>query len=134
MQQQMQQSNLKYKATTKYMRKATKQWRSEQIAKTPYCYVTGSADLLEVHHSGMSFSQIFRQAHKNLDLEYHKYIFEYSDEDAKALKAEILRLHEGCEAVVLTHDIHLSLHQMYGSDVSMEQIEEFKKNFNSVHK
>ena len=133
MQQQIQQSNLKYKVTTKYMRKATKQWRSEQIAKTPYCYVTGSTDLLEVHHT-ISFSQIFRQAHKNLDLEFHKYIFEYSEEDAKALKQEIIRLHDEVEAVVLTHNIHLELHQMYGTDVNMEQIEEFKKNFKSIHK
>lgn len=130
MQQQQAQGKLRYKETTKYMRKATKQWRSNQIAKTPYCYVSGEVEQLEVHHCGMPFNQIFRQAHKNLNLEYHKYIFEYSYEDAKALKAEIIRLHECCEAVVLTHDIHVELHQMHGSEVNMEQIEQFKKNFN----
>ena len=132
MQQQMQQSNLKYKATTKYMRKVIKKWRDEQIAKTPCCYVSGKVEQLEVHHT-TSFNQIFRQAHKNLNLQYHKYIFEYSYEEFKVLKAEILRLHEGCEAVVLTHDIHLELHQMYGSDVSMEQIEEYKQRREHDH-
>lgn len=124
--QQQTQSNLKYKATAKYMRKATKQWRSDQIAKTPYCFITGSTEQLEVHHT-TSFSQIFKQAHKNLDLEFHKYIFEYTYEESTALKNEIIKLHNEVEAVVLTHDIHLELHQIYGTDVNMNQIEEFKQ-------
>ncbi len=134
MQQQQTQGKLKYKETTRVMRKAVKRWRDEQIALNPYCYVTGSTDLLEVHHSGLSFSQIFKMAHNNLDLEFHKYIFEYSEDESKALKSEIIRLHDEVEAVVLTHDIHLELHQIHGTDVNMEQIEEFKKNFNSIHK
>lgn len=131
---QQTQINLKYKTTQKVMRKAVRQWRNEQIALHPYCHVTGSTELLEVHHAGHSFSQIFRQAHKNLDLEFHKYIFEYTDEDVKALRSEIIRLHNEVVAVVLNHDIHLSLHQIYGLEVNMDQIEEFKNNFNLIHK
>lgn len=129
MQQQMQ-GKLRYKETTKVMRKAAKKWRDDEIAAHPYCYISGSTELLEVHHAGMSFSEIFRQAHTNLSLEYHKYIFDYTREESAALRDEIIRLHNECEAVVLTHDIHLELHQMYGSEVNMEKIEQFKKNFN----
>ena len=132
--QQQTQGKLRYKETTKVMRKAVKRWRDEQIALHPYCYVTGSTDSLEVHHSGLSFSQIFKMAHKNLDLEYKKYIFDYTYDESTALKNEIIRLHDEVEAVVLTHNIHLELHQLHGTDVNMEQIEEFKKNFLELHK
>ena len=134
MQQQQTQGKLRYKETTRVMRKAVKKWRDEQIALHPYCYVSGLTDSLEVHHSGLSFSQIFKMAHKNLDLEFHKYIFDYTYDESTALKNEIIRLHDEVEAVVLTHNIHLELHQLHGTDVNMEQIEEFKKNFKSIHK
>lgn len=134
MQQQQTQGKLRYKETTKVMRKAVKRWRDEQIALNPYCYVTGSTDSLEVHHNGLSFSQIFKMAHSNLDIQFHKYIFDYTYDESTALKNEIIRLHDEVEAVVLTHNIHLSLHQTYGEQVTREQIEEFKKNFNSIHK
>ena len=127
MNQQIQQTNLKYKTTTKVMRKTVKRWRDEVIEKHPYCFITGSVDLLEVHHAGLSFNQIFRQAHENLGIQYHKYIFEYNTEDVKALKKEIIRLHGSIEAVVLTHDIHVELHQIYGTEVSMEQIKQYKE-------
>lgn len=129
MDQQIQQSNLKYKTTIKKMRKAVKQWRDEQIALNPQCYVTGSTDLLEVHHSGLSFNQIFRQAHKNLNIQYHKYIFEYTYDESKALKQEIIKLHDMVDPVVLTHDIHLSIHQTYGEQVTREQIDLYKENY-----
>ena len=134
MQQQQTQSNLKYKTSVKVMRKAVKKWRDEQIALNPYCYVTGSTDLLEVHHSGMSFSQIFKMAHKNLNLEYHKYIFEYSDEDARRLKAEIIKLHDSVDAIVLNHSIHLELHTIYGTEVTRQQIDLYKKNYHAYTK
>ena len=125
--QQFQQNN-KYKTTQRVMRKALRQWRNDQIQLHPYCHVTGSTELLEVHHAGHSFSQIFRQAHKNLDLDFHKYIFEYNDDDVKALKEEIIRLHDMVDPIVLTHDIHCELHKIYGLEVSRQQIEQFKNN------
>lgn len=127
MNQQIQQSNLKYKTTTRVMRKAVKKWRDEVIESSPCCFITGATDLLEVHHAGMSFNQIFRQAHINLGIQYHKYIFEYKYEESKALKEEIIRLHDMVDPIVLTHDIHVELHQIYGTEVSMEQIKQYKE-------
>ena len=132
MQQQIQQKNLKYKTTTKVMRKAVKKWRDEVIESSPYCYVSNLSEDLEVHHAGLSFNQIFRQAHINLNIEYHKYIFEYNAEDVKALKKEIIRLHGMVDPIVLTHDIHVELHQIYGTEVSRTDIDSYiKNNFNN---
>lgn len=135
MDQQIQQTkNPKNQITTRVIRKALKNWRNSIFEKHPQCYVSNLTENLEVHHSGMSFNQIFRQAHKNLNIEYHKFIYEYDKEDAKRLKAEIIRLHNEVDAIVLTHNIHVQLHQIYGEQVTRQQIDEFKKNFNSVHK
>ena len=129
MDQQIQQSNLKYKTSVRAMRKALRQWRNSIIESNPQCYVSGIQDQLEVHHSGLSFNQIFRQAHKNLNIQYHKYIFEYTYDESKALKAEIIRLHDMVDPVVLTHNIHLSIHQTYGEQVTREQIDLYKENY-----
>ena len=132
MQQQIQQKNLKYKTTTKVMRKAVKKWRDEVIESSPYCYVSNLSEDLEVHHAGLSFNQIFRQAHINLGIQYHKYIFEYKYEESKALKEEIIRLHDMVDPIVLTHDIHVELHQIYGTEVSRTDIDSYiKNNFNN---
>lgn len=129
MQQQQMQGKLRYKETTKVMRKAVKKWRDEQIAANPYCYVTGSTELLEVHHAGLSYNQIFRQAHTNLNIQYHKYIFDYTRDESAALRDEIIRLHNEVDAIVLTHDVHCELHQIYGTEVSRQQIEQYKSNY-----
>lgn len=134
MQQQIQQSNLKYKTSVRVMRKALRQWRNSIIESNPQCYVSGIQDQLEVHHAGYSFSEIFRQAHKNLDLEYKKYIFEYSDKDARRLREEIIRLHESVDAIVLNHSIHCELHTIYGTEVTRQQIDLYKKNYHAYTK
>lgn len=129
MQQQQTQGKLRYKETTRVMRKAVKKWRDEQIALNPYCYVTGSTDSLEVHHSGLSFSQIFKMAHSNLDIQFHKYIFDYTYDESTALKNEIIRLHDEVDPIVLTHSVHLELHQIFGLEVSRQDIDSYIKNY-----
>lgn len=134
MQQQQTQQNLKNKITTRVMRKALRQWRNSIIESNPQCYVTNSTQDLTVHHAGQSFSEVFRQAHKNLGIQYNKYIFEYSEEDARRLKAEIIKLHESVDAIVLNHSIHCELHTIYGTEVTRQQIDLYKKNYHAYTK
>lgn len=94
------------------------------------CYVSGLQTDLEVHHAGKSFADIFNEAHKILGLTYYPNVEDYKPEDLKALTDKVLELHEKAVPVVLHKDVHLALHKKFGEHVDLNQIDEFKRNFN----
>ena len=57
----------------------------------------------------------------------------YDIVDLAMLKNEVFRQHEQyVQAITLNEDIHKQLHNKYGKNVSMSQLEEFKAEYNSV--
>lgn len=108
--------------------------KSGWYKKSKRCYVTGSAKNLEMHHDGVSFSQIVRDSFKSLGIKYcGEYTENYSTTDLILLKNEVIRRHNlYARAVTLASDVHLELHRIYGSDVSHEQLEEFKARYNKM--
>ena len=107
--------------------------KSGWYKKSKRCYVTGSAKNLEMHHDGVSFSKIVRDSFKALGIKYSgEYTENYSTTDLILLKNEVIRRHNlYARAVKLASDVHLELHRIYGSDVSHEQLEEFKAGYNN---
>ena len=45
--------------------------------KDSCCYISGRRYCLQSHHSGKSFGDIVRDAHKQLNIEYKKYMVNY---------------------------------------------------------
>lgn len=122
--------NNPHRDTKKYERYELIGWKKAAKKAADYtCYISGRKDQLEVHHANASFSEIFQEAHKILGLTYHNDTKDYAPEDLKALTDKVLELHNKAIAVVLHKDVHKSLHQKYGTNVSMNQIEEFKTNY-----
>ena len=108
--------------------------RSEWMQRGKQCYVSGvKSDKLEVHHAGTSFKKIVRKAFANTGIQYREYLSQYGLEELVRLKDEVLRLQEEeCVAITLTPEIHLDLHKRYGRNISMDQIEEYKAQYNNV--
>ena len=99
--------------------------------KDSCCYISGRRYCLQSHHSGKSFGDIVRDAHKKLNIEYKKYMTNYDIVDLAMLKNEVFRQHEQyVQAITLNEDIHKQLHNKYGKNVSMSQLEEFKAEYN----
>lgn len=118
--------------TKKYTRAALIDWKNSIKQTQTRCYITGSTENLEIHHAGKSFSEIFKDAHKKLNLTYHSQVKDYDESDMEALVDEIVKMHDDVIPVVLNSDIHLLLHQEYGEHVNMEQIEQFKDTYNKL--
>lgn len=120
-----------HRDTKKYERYELIGWKkAAKQAADNTCYVSGLKQDLEVHHANASFSEIFNEALHNLDLEYHPNTEDYTQEELDALTNEVLALHEKAIAVVLHKDVHKQLHQKYGTHVDMEQINNFKAEYN----
>lgn len=120
----------KHTDTKKYERYELIPWKKKAKKTQQCCYISKRTDQLEVHHAGKSFADIFNEAHKILNLEYHKNTEDYKPEDLDALTKKILELHEDSVPVVLHKDVHLALHRKFGEHVNLNQIDEFKRNFN----
>ena len=101
--------------------------------KDKCCYISGRRYRLQSHHSGKSFGNIVRDAHKKLNIEYKKYMTNYDIVDLARLKVEVLKQHEQyVQAITLNEEIHLALHKRYGKNVTPEQLEAFKSEYNKV--
>ena len=115
--------------TKKYERCELIPWKKKIKKAQQCCYVSGLKTNLEVHHLNKPFSEIFKEAHENLNLEYHEQTEDYKPEDLEALTNEVLRLHEEVTALVLESKIHSNLHKQYGLNFTMNQVEEFKLHY-----
>ena len=115
----------------KYLRRELDRMGWSKKAKR--CYVSGQATNLEMHHSGKSFGDIVRDAHKKLGIQYKKYMTNYDIVDLALLKNEVLKQHEQyVQAITLNADIHLELHRRFGRNVSQSQLEAFKAEYNKA--
>ena len=129
---QLRVNKCKLHSLSKWLRKEV--CKSSWYKKSKRCYITGSTEKLELHHDGMSFSQIVNDSFKALGIKYSgEYTENYSTTDLILLKNEVIRRHNlYARAVTLASDVHLELHRIYGSDVSHEQLEELKAQYNRV--
>lgn len=128
---QLRANKCKLHKLNKFLRKEVN--KSGWAKRAKRCYITGSTRNLEVHHDGMSFSQIVKTALKNLSIKYSgEYVENYSTVELILIKNEVIKLHNlYARPITLASDIHLELHKIYGSNVSNEQLEEFKTQYNN---
>lgn len=101
--------------------------------KDDHCWITGAKagerGRLEAHHDGWSFGFIVANSLDTLNLPYHKYKDEYTPEELKQIKEEVIKEHElHATNITLCAEIHLLLHQTY-KNPTHEQLVEFKKNY-----
>lgn len=126
---QLRTDKCKLHSLSKWLRKEV--CRSGWYKKSKRCYITGSTEKLELHHDGMSFSQIVRDSFKALGIKYSGENTEnYSTTDLILLKNEVIRRHNlYAKPITMTADVHLELHKIYGTNVSHEQLEEYCKEY-----
>ena len=123
------------KKTTVYLRyQATSEWRASALKKANYkCEISGKKSCgknpLVVHHLTKSFDEIVRDAHKQLNIDFHKTIDDYNKDDLKALIELIKEIHKEVEAIVLTDQLHTKIHTLFGSNPRPEEVKSYKKTF-----
>lgn len=116
----------------KYLRKAL--YWAKWDRKADRCWITGARagerGRLEAHHDGWSFAFIMAHSLEELELPYHLYITDYTNEELAAIKEEVLKEHwEHAVNITLCEEIHHLLHDTYGKDVTHEQLVSFKENY-----
>ena len=94
------------------------------------CYITGRTDNLESHHNGKSFLVIMYESIEKLGIEYKPYVSQYDILELAELKNEIVRRHRELKPIILCADVHQALHDRYGREITDEQLEEFKSEYN----
>lgn len=112
--------------TKKHMRRQLIDWKHSVKKTQKQCYVSGSTENLEVHHLSKPFSEMFNEAHTILEIQYHKDTRDYAESDLKALTDLVVSMHKDVTALVLESKIHKALHDTYGLNFTMDQVEEFK--------
>jgi hypothetical protein len=123
------------KKTTVYLRyQATSEWRASALKKANYkCEISGKKSCgknpLVVHHLTKSFNEIVRDAHKQLDIDFHKTIDDYKEDDLKALVELIKDIHKEVEAIVLVEGLHDKIHEMFGANPKPEEVKAYKKEY-----
>ena len=121
--------------TITYLRyNATYEWKSEALKKADYkCELSNKKSCaknpLVVHHLTKSFDEIVRDAHRQLNLDYHKTIDNYKEDDLKALVELIKNIHKEVGALVLTDHLHAKIHSLFGSNPDPEEVKAYKKEF-----
>ena len=111
----------------KYIRREL--MRSGWTKKDSQCYISGRTDSLETHHSGKSFKIIMNESLKKLKIEYKPYMRQYDIVDLARLKNEVISAHKNAEPITLNADIHEQLHDTYGNNITREQLEAFKAQY-----
>lgn len=99
------------------LKKAINPWKFNILNNSPFCDISGSTKDLEVHHVNINYSDLVKEAIKNVNFNLKgTHISSYSYEDIVKLKQEILRLHyEKAQGVVLNKKIHQEFHSIYGN-------------------
>lgn len=110
-----------------YIRKELK--KSGWTKKDSKCYISGRTYRLEKHHNGKAFSTIMKETMKKLNITYKPYMTQYDIVELATLRNEVIKVHNNIDAVTLNEEIHCKLHQLYGREVSKEQLEAFKAEY-----
>lgn len=109
-----------------------KQWIDNCKKQVNYtCELTGKVGgELNTHHL-KAFSIIVLEAHELNNIEIHKTIGEYTQEELYKLEEYIASWHkDNSNAVVLSEEVHILFHSLYGSgNNTPEQFEEFKQRY-----
>lgn len=93
------------------------------------CFVSGKSNNLVVHHV-TSFSNIRDFVFNKLNLKY-KNIEEYSESELNLINELMEEYHKLSIGVPLEKNIHKLLHMKYGSSPNIENLIEFKLEYNS---
>lgn len=122
----------------RWLRFQLKDWRESSLRKANYtCFVTGKKSSgkhcfpIDVHHLDITFDMILHEALDTLGLALHKLTTDYTPEELEQVLQEVIRLHQDTPYLVLSRDAHENIHRLYGSNPTMEQIREYKRNYNT---
>lgn len=119
-----------HQETLDMLRHVIKPWKRECLAKANYvCDISGkNSSNLVVHHASMNFRELVDIASGNTGIPLLNHASEYSEEDRKKLEAEVIRLHNSVEWVVIDKEYHEEFHKIYGKkNNTMQQYLEFKQ-------
>ena len=121
--------------TTSYLRyHCTSNWRDAAFKKANYkCEISKKESCaknpLVVHHLTKPFDVIVREAHQQLNLDFHRVIDGYESSDLKALVDLVKEMHKDVEAIVLTKGLHTKIHDKFGANPNPEDIKTYKKEY-----
>ena len=118
---------------TTYFRncKVVQEWKTRARKEVGYvCDITTKQGQLPVHHL-YGFNLIIRDAHIINNIEVKKTVGEYSQEELLKLTEYVEEWHKDTSnAVVLSEEIHILFHSLYGKgENTPEQYEEFKQRY-----
>lgn len=117
-----------------YIRRRLKWWVQESLTKNNNkCWVTGVSEELEVHHF-YNFKKVLLNIldKNNIPIRYE--IKEYSKTELDIILKECIEYHKNNLGIPLNKTIHKEFHSRYGShDNNMNQLIEFKKNYNKIN-
>ena len=69
----------------------------------------------------------------DVNIKYNPWMQNYDIVDLARLKVEVIKQHENnVQAITLNEDIHKELHRRFGKNVTPEQLEAFKAEYNKV--
>lgn len=126
--------------TRKYLRQATEDWKRSIIKSSGNtCFITGKKQkngnnvYLTAHHVSRTYNSIVREAHHNLNIQYHELTDSYAPGELTALLEEIKRLHRGMDGICLCKEWHDKLHKQYGPNATMDDIREMKRNYRKMN-
>lgn len=116
----------------KYLRSLLKEWKFNSLEKYDFkCIITGENDGdLEVHHP-MPFYKLRNEAFKNTDIDVKSTIGEYSKQELKTLSEELKKMHFKYEGVPMKKEVHKLFHRIYGHNVTIEDVYDFKARYNA---
>lgn len=122
-----------YSALKSFFRGKIYSWKQKMLKeKEQVCDITNKKDVeLHLHHL-TSFQSILNQASENtnIPLIYYPADYENNGYDLDILVEEFLKLHDQCEAVLLSKEVHILFHRLYGyKDNTPEQYYEFKERY-----
>ncbi|PET71253.1 hypothetical protein CN514_07600 [Bacillus sp. AFS001701] len=115
-----------------FLRDKTKQWKYECFNKyNGRCFITNNKGRdLQVHHP-IPFHKLRNLALEAARLEIRENISLYTSEELERIEIEFKKIHNQYEGVLMKKKIHDLFHKIYGDNVTMEHIYDFKIRYNS---
>ena len=107
---------------------------SDWTQKSDHCYITGQrSGKLTVHHTDKSFYAILHDSLEVCSIQYRRLAVHYTSVELALLKNEVIRQHKlYAKCVTLDKTIHDDLHNRFGREISMDQIEAYKAEYNNL--
>lgn len=110
-----------------YFRRHLSEWRQASLEEYNHqCIISNNKEDLDIHHLNIKFEDIVIEAHRNLNIQQHRTLTNYSLIELTQLKQEILNLHfKYGLGVPITHSLHKQYHYIYRNNINAQTFHEF---------